>query len=542
MNDLNGNLKLEIQQASRRDFVQETVGDFGRWQFKISLLMSLLKLPMAWFQLGIVFIAPPFDFTCKVPTEQEGKDWKLIAQPNSCYLRNISALNETASKIPCDWGYEYDRSTMKSTIIMEWNLVCQSARLVEVTQITFMFGVLLGSVIFGVAADRYGRKSSLIVAIILQAVCGIISSLVSSFWIFVFVRFFLALGNGGTLISSFVMCMESVSGTYRTIVPILYQTPYVFGNLIMTFLAYYLNDWRKLNLVLSVLSCLFISYIWLLSESPRWLLAVGKKMEALKILKAAARMNNKKSPVEFRKDEENYFIAQVFEKPNFSQLLVTPELRKRTIFLSLSWFLTGVIFFALSQYMSSVGKNIYLSVIASGALAVPGTIMCIFIIRKTGRKKTIIFANILTTVSTAAIAFFPKGEYTADWPRLILSALVFTGISMSLPAFFLFTGELYPTTLRNAGSGGTIMFSKIGSMVAPFLLTLQSVFESLTVIVLAALGLLTIVFIAPLPETMGKELLETVADLQKQKLNKKNIQLTDNESFEDKDGCNSVLR
>lgn len=49
------------------DILHETIGDFGRWQFKISILMALLKFPIAWFQLGIVFLAPPTQHWCKPP-------------------------------------------------------------------------------------------------------------------------------------------------------------------------------------------------------------------------------------------------------------------------------------------------------------------------------------------------------------------------------------------------------------------------------------------------------------------------------------------
>lgn len=53
----------------QKDILCETIGNFGKWQFRISLLMALLKFPIAWFQLGIVFLAPPTQFWCKPPDE-----------------------------------------------------------------------------------------------------------------------------------------------------------------------------------------------------------------------------------------------------------------------------------------------------------------------------------------------------------------------------------------------------------------------------------------------------------------------------------------
>jgi hypothetical protein len=75
-------------------------------------------------------------------------------------------------------------------------------------------------------------------------------------------RFLLAVANGGTIVTSFVMCMEVVGGTWRSIVPILYQIPYGFGNSIMAGLAYLYREWRDLHLALSLLSSFYIVYLW----------------------------------------------------------------------------------------------------------------------------------------------------------------------------------------------------------------------------------------------------------------------------------------
>lgn len=61
------------------------IGDFGRWQFQISLLMSLLKFPIAWFQLGIVFLAPPTEFWCKQPDRYKHlpvSKWRELIAPS----------------------------------------------------------------------------------------------------------------------------------------------------------------------------------------------------------------------------------------------------------------------------------------------------------------------------------------------------------------------------------------------------------------------------------------------------------------------------
>ena len=42
------------------------------------------------------------------------------------------------------------------------------------------------------------------------------------------------------------------------------------------------------------------------------------------------------------------------------------------------------------------------------------------------------------------------------------------GINVPFTEVFIYTTELYPTSMRNAGLGATSMWARISSMVAPF--------------------------------------------------------------------------
>lgn len=62
----------------------------------------------------------------------------------------------------------------------------------------------------------------------------------------------------------------------------------------------------------------------------------------------------------------------------------------------------------------------------------------------------------------------------ADWPRVTLAALGIVGMSISFPTVYLFSGELFPTVVRNVGVGSASMCARIGSMLAPFVTSLVS--------------------------------------------------------------------
>lgn len=83
-----------------------------------------------------------------------------------------------------------------------------------------------------------------------------------------------------------------------------------------------------------------------------------------------------------------------------------------------------------------------------------------------------------------------------------------------MPALYLYTGELFPTVMRNAGVGGTVMFARIGSMLAPLVIALNDISPFLPLTILGILATVEAFLILPLPETCGVALPETLEDLE----------------------------
>lgn len=79
--------KTDVKEKEEvQDLTTKVIGEFGKWQFRTSALMALLKLPIAWFQLNIIFMAPPQDFWCAKPKifhKYSDQKWREICAPVS---------------------------------------------------------------------------------------------------------------------------------------------------------------------------------------------------------------------------------------------------------------------------------------------------------------------------------------------------------------------------------------------------------------------------------------------------------------------------
>ncbi|KAE8750374.1 hypothetical protein FOCC_FOCC002933 [Frankliniella occidentalis] len=456
------------------DVVIQAAGPWGRWQARQAVLLALLKLPIAWFQLSTLFLAP--------------KHPHCVAEP-------------------CN-HWEYNRTVFQETIVSEWDLVCGKSDLTSVAQMVLMFGVLVGNIIFGAAADRWGRRTPLLVAIVVQAVMGVITAFAPFLSVFMILRFLVAVATG----------MEVVGGPWRTVVPILYQIPFSLGVFFMAGVAYYLRSWRDLQLALGLCSVPFVLYYWLIPESPRWLLAVGRDQEAIAILEEAARMNgmaevNVKALLlqsrAARAAAGRLPRDQGAAAPVISGLLRTPRLRRMTLCLFVTWFVTGLVFFGFSEFQGQMGGDIFVNVAISGLISVPGPVLCAALVRVLGRRAVVLGSLITSSAATLLILVVPPGVL---WGRPLLAGISFLGLSVTFAALYLYSGELLPTVVRNVGMGASSMCARVGSMLAPFVVSQRVHGDSVPLLVLGLLPLVGAALLFPLPETMDCVLPESLQD------------------------------
>ena len=121
----------------------------------------------------------------------------------------------------------------------------------------------LGALVFGLMADRYGRKRPLMISIIFYSVVEILSGLAPNYTIFLLLRFLYGIGMGGEWGVGASLVMESVSAKRRGLLSGLLQEGYAFGFLLAAAAYYFVFPhfgWRVMFFIggLPALLTLFI--------------------------------------------------------------------------------------------------------------------------------------------------------------------------------------------------------------------------------------------------------------------------------------------
>lgn len=102
-----------------------------------------------------------------------------------------------------------------------------------------------------------------------------------------------------------------------------------------------------------------------------------------------------------------------------------------------------------------------------------------------------------------------------SWIQTILSTSGMFGLALAFPTVYIYSGELFPTVVRNIGVGTSSMCARIGSMVAPFVATLTTIQPWIPPVIFGTVPLIGAILCFRLPETVDCQLPDTIEEAEK---------------------------
>lgn len=519
------------------DDILPQVGEFGKYQ---KLMLWLVCLP-ACFPCGFcafnqLFMTDIPEHWCYVPELQNltVEDRKNLSIPKyndtfaKCYRYavNFTALSNNdieefnSSKWPtekCTDGWEYDMSKISSSIVIDFNLVCDKDIYPTLGLVALNLGGPFGVYFFGYLNDRIGRKKTFFLCLTTLIVGGILTAASPDFWWWAASRFVVGLTIPAIYQIPFIISLELVGPNYRSFITVLTCLFYTVGLIMLAGITYLIQDWVYLNLVTSLPFILYYLYWFYLPESPRWLLAKGKFEEASVILEALAKTNNKELPTSFKQQLKQKMTNKRTDSEeemfqiNFGlvDLCGSPNMRLKTLLITLNWFANNMVYVGLSYYGPSLGSNQYISFLLSSAVEIPSYIASWLLIDKWGRRWPLCLCMILSGISCIATVLIPNDNEVAT---LVLFLISKSTISASFFIIYPFAGELYPTAIRGLGIGASAYIAGLGLIIIPFVTYLGSEILVLPIIILGIVSVFGGLCGLRLPETLHHRLPQTLEE------------------------------
>ncbi|MBR1725898.1 MAG: sugar porter family MFS transporter [Muribaculaceae bacterium] len=401
-----------------------------------------------------------------------------------------------------------------------------------------LVGSILGVAAAGTLSDRLGRKTAMIVAATMFTLSAIGCALCNTFDQLVIYRIIGGVGIGVASIVCPMYISEIAITQFRGRLVSTYQLAITIG-FVAAYLANYLllqwshgvgegsGLWHKVMVaevyrgmlgLETVPALLFFIVIFLLPESPRWLIVRGQIDRAKRIF---GRIYTREADAG-RQVDEVASSARSEEKSDV-RYLFSPGIRTALI--------AGVCIAILGQFMGvnavlyygpkifedaglSSGDSLFYQVLV-GMVNMLTTVLALLIIDKVGRKQLVYYGVTGMIVSLVLIAiYFSYGE-SLGWSSIVMLVffllyVFFTAVSISAVVWVLLS-EMYPTRVRGLAMSiagfalwiGTYLVSQL----TPWLLANATPTGTFIIFAVMCLPYLFIMW-RYIPETAGRSLEE----------------------------------
>ncbi|XP_043990557.1 solute carrier family 22 member 13-like [Gambusia affinis] len=471
--------------------ILRNIGEFGLFQKTVLFALCFPNLLLPFHFASVIF-------TQSDPERHCNTDWILRAAPN---VTTEEQLNLTVPReedgsfsrcrmfVPVDWdihdireyglnettgcrdGWVYGSMLYESTIVTDFDLVCDQAHLLGIAQTVLMAGIVAGCLVFGPFAESFGRKRAAQIPVVLMLLFSVTTGLCPNYPLYLASQFVAGIGYGGYRINGVILSTEWIGVSKRSWGACIIQLCAAVGQAILGGMIYFIRDWRLAQLVTAAQFAVITFYIWFIPESARWLLDRGRTDEAKELIIKVAAINKRK------------VSDSLLEKVRLFSVNVT--------------------FFCLSLNVGNFGLDIFLTQALFGLSEVPVHIVCIWLLEAVGRKASLITTLMIGGFLCLLILAVPQSKAIAV-TALAIGGRFLTNCAGSI--CILYVQELFPTSFRQTASGLGSIFSRVGGLISPLLNMLAVYHWSIPIVVYSSLPILSGALCFQLPETRRTEL------------------------------------
>ena len=380
-------------------------------------------------------------------------------------------------------------------------------------------GLIVGALAATVIADRFGRRTAMIIIAAGFTVFAILQGVAPGIvWLDV-TRFFLGVAIGISTVAAPVYIAESAPVDIRGALIVGYQVATVVGIMLAYFADYGLaasSSWRIMLALSAIASGLVLIILFRLPDTPRWYLMRGRRDDALAALhRADPTGDSERSAREIEVD------VQAARGGSLREMLHLPYMRPAVFVIVLGFLvqITGIN--AITYYSPFIFHDIGWSgnfVLLIQALielfSVLATVAAVLVVDRIGRRTTLLTGIGTMVASTALLTVLYATGSSFGGVRSVLGfigILFFTaGFNFGFGALvWVYASESFPSRLRTTGASMMLTADLLANLLISrfFLTVFQDMGGTGTFALFLGLAVISFIFVfAMAPETKGKPL------------------------------------
>ena len=308
-------------------------------------------------------------------------------------------------------------------------------------------GMAIGAFIFGIYADKKGRKSAFLFTLLMFSIASGLSAFAWGLGSLLILRFFIGMGLGGELPVASTLVSESVAPEIRGRIVVLLESFWAVGWILAALIAYFLIPlpavgWRGAMIICAIPAFYALYLRSNLDDSPTYInLNTDARKESV--------------------------LTKI-------QSLLSREFCRQTVMLWVVWFCVVFSYYGMFLWLPNVmmmkGFNMVKSfeyILIMTFAQLPGYFTVAWLIERVGRKWVLV-TYLLGTLLSAYL--FGVAE-SANQLLLYGALLSFFNLG-AWGAMYAYTPEQYTTNIRATGAGMAASVGRIGGILGPLMVGL----------------------------------------------------------------------
>lgn len=513
--------------------VDTIIAELGHGRFHA---VSFFFIAMAIFfntitGASFIFTARDTQYRCFIPscdmnktTAEYEPDWlqKHVPYQDDAPVKcDMYSSNDTCSMANLDEVQHCDSWVYGDgeTIVREFDIPCQEWKRALVGTVNSI-GQFICLSFSGFISDTIGRRSVMVYATVLSGVVGVAQSYANDYWTFLFFEFLVTAVGSGAYSASFILGIEITIPEKRVLGSTIMNVMCGIATISLGVAAWLVPNWRHLLRVIYFPSVIMVLSFWLIPESVRWLFVKGRRSEASRIIKKAAKMNGVTLSEKVSKylehiSSEGDFVEvekKVEKNLPLKAVLKSRKLILRLIVCAFCWMTNAFVYYGLSLNAVSImgsKNNPYLNFILVSIVELPAQAVVVLMLDTVGRRACLCSSLIGSAMSCFAFILIPTEQQEVSLVAYLLGKLF---ITVSFNVIYIYTTELFPTSLRHSIMACCSMLGRIGSMLAPQTPLLEMYFQALPMLLFGSTAIVSGLSILIFPETLHIKLPDSIED------------------------------